>query len=281
MATKNYPALTLEELLEKELYESFQNYDNYELINSENREFKYQLDSEVDEVPLRPRIYPVISDQNGEPYVFRNAETDELFIKDDDGKLIPYGDKDPNMLSVNTKSTNNEIDLTAIESVKQKLIKVDDYPKVIYQETNYQIKAPPVPPPESPKSQLINIKFGKIVEKLVLLLNEAGFNKKTQQKVISQLDNNIERSKKLVEKIEFLKGIKSIEKKLDNKIDTIEDESDESNIKIFKFSIPKKTFKITIIVILVILIIFFIKRFILRYHKQARMYRYIDRKSKY
>ena len=40
MATQNYPALTLEELLEKELYESFQNYDNYELVNSENREFK-------------------------------------------------------------------------------------------------------------------------------------------------------------------------------------------------------------------------------------------------
>lgn len=281
MATENYPALTLEELLENELYESFQNYDNYELVNSENREFKYQLDSEVDEIPVRPRIYPIISDQNGEPYVFRNAETDELFIKDDDGKLIPYGGKDPNMLSVNTKSNNDEIDLTAIESVKQKLIKLDDYPKVIYQETDYQIKSPPVPPPEPPKSQLVNIQFGKIIEKLIKLLTDLGFNKKTQQKVISQLDNNIERATELVKKIEFIKGLKYLDKKVDNKIDIIEDESIEDNIKILKFSIPKKIFKITIVVLLILLIIFFLKRFIFRYHKQARMYRYIDRSEKY
>ena len=275
MAKENYPALTLEQLLEKELYESFKNYDNYELVNSENREFKYQLDSDVDEIPIRPRIYPVISDQNGEPYVFRNAETDELFINDEDGKLIPYGEKDENILSVNT-SSKKTIDLTAIESVKQNLIKLDDYPTTIYQETNYQIKKQPEPTPEPSKSKFINIEYRKILNKLIKLLIEAGFEKKTQQKVIDQLNNNIERATVLVKKIELLKGLIYINKKIDNKLELIEDESIEDNVKLFRYSINKQMLKIAVIIVLILLLFLFIKKYAFTYHKKARVFRYLD-----
>lgn len=277
MGTQNYePALTLEELLKRELYESFENFDRYELINSENREFKYELDSEIDIPPSQPNLYPVVSDTDGNPYVFINATTDELFIKDSDGKLLPYGERDKNIVLVEDVETDNTLDLTAIEDVKRNLIKADKYPKkVVYEETKYEIKEPPTPPPtppELPKTQLVNIDFLSISNKIKSFLVKYGFNKETQNLVILQLDNNIDRGIVLLNKIKILDGIKFIDNKLDNKLEIIEDEDDEDIIRLFKLSIPKKIFKIVLVVLFIIIVILILKRFVFRYHRQAIRY---------
>ena len=128
-------------------------------------------------------------------------------IKDSDGKLIPYGERDKNTVLIEDIETDNSLDLTALNDVKRNLIKTDEYPKnTVYEETNYEIKEPPKPPPLPPRpsrKEMVNVDFDKISQEIRIILLKYGFNEENQEKVLLQLDKNMDNAKILLKKIKI------------------------------------------------------------------------------
>ena len=262
-------ALTIEELLEKELYESFSNYDNYVVMSEDKdsaKEYSYTVDKSKSEMVKRPRIYPIISLKNGDPILYRDAITNENYVKDSKGQLQLYGEK-TNKLDIEKINLETKINFDSLQDTKINLLLQNQYQNIIYDEiSDYPIKID-----ESPNtSSKDKFKFNRLINKLKNLLIKIGFNEKTIKLIIKDIGNNIEKVEYIITNIDKEKIIldskykivdtkDAVVDKIDYVIDELPNSLDSDKVTLFNKSIDKKKLKIIVYVIIALFIFFIIK----------------------
>ena len=264
-------ALTIEELLEKELYESFSNYDNYVVMSEDKdsaKEYSYTVDKSKSEMVKRPRIYPIISLKNGDPILYRDAITNENYVKDSKGQLQLYGEK-TNKLDIEKINLETKINFDSLQDTKINLLLQNQYQNIIYDEiSDYPIKKEIDESPNT--SSKDKFKFNRLINKLKNLLIKIGFNEKTIKLIIKDIGNNIEKVEYIITNIDKEKIIldskykivdtkDAVVDKIDYVIDELPNSLDSDKVTLFNKSIDKKKLKIIVYVIIALFIFFIIK----------------------